>query len=126
MKEMSTRAARVAKEMQRQISAILRDDLNDPRIGFTTITSVNVTGDLRFVRVYFTTLGGTTQENNSIAALKQANGFIRRLIGQRMDLRLVPEIAFKIDREAGSAFKIDEILGSIKREKQEETGENKK
>ena len=124
MQEMTTRAARVAKEIQRQISTILRDDLRDPRIGFTTITSVHVTGDLRFVRVYFTTLGGSVQENNASIALNQANGFIRRLIGQRVDLRLVPEIVFKLDKGASSAFAIDQILHQLKAEREEETSES--
>ena len=116
---MTTRAARVAKETQRQISAMLRDDLKDPRIGFTTITHVMITGDLRFARVYFSTLGGTVAENNAMAALNQAAGFIRRLIAQRMNLRLVPEVVFKLDKGVNSAFNIDEILHQLKREEKE-------
>jgi ribosome-binding factor A len=119
VKEMSTRAARVAKEMQRQLSVILRDDLKDPRIGFTTITTVMITDDLRSAKVYFTTLGGGVQENNALAALNQANGFIRRLIGQRIDLRLVPEITFKLDKGISSGFAVDEILRHLEKEKEE-------
>lgn len=114
---MSTRAARVAKEMQRQISVILWDDLKDPRIGFTTITGVTITDDLRSAKVYFTTLGGGVQENNALAALNQANGFIRRLIGQRIDLRLVPEIVFKLDNGINNGFTVDEILRQLEKEK---------
>jgi len=114
---MSTRAARVAKEMQRQLGVILRDDLKDPRIGFTTITSVTMTDDLRSARVYFSTLGGNVQENNAFAALNQANGFIRRLIGQRIDLRLIPEIVFKLDKGISGGFTVDEILRQLEKEK---------
>lgn len=114
---MSTRAARVAKEMQRQLSVILRDDLKDPRIGFTTITGVTITDDLRSAKVYFTTLGGGVQENNALVAFNRANGFIRRLIGQRIDLRLVPEIVFKLDKGISSGFTVDEILRQLEEEK---------
>lgn len=123
MTEMTTRAARVAKEMQRQLSAILRDDISDPRVGFTTITHVTVTADLRSAKVYFTTLGGTVQENNAIAALRQANGFIRYLIGQRIDLRIVPEIFFKIDKQLTKGMVVDEILSKLKREGKEDSSE---
>ena len=117
MREMTTRSARVAKEIQRQVSIILRDDLRDPRIGFTTITSVTITDDLRSARVYFTALGGSVQENNAFAALNQASGFIRRLIGQRIDLRLVPEIVFKLDKGISSSFTVDEILRQLEKAK---------
>ena|SRR3989338_4548719 len=120
---MTTRAARVAKEIQRQLSVILRDDLKDPRIGFTTITSVMITGDLRSAKVYFTTLGGNVQENNALAALNQAKGFIRRLIGQKIDLRLVPEIAFKLDKGINGGFNVDDILRQLEKEKSAK-GEN--
>lgn len=123
MTEMTTRAARVSKEMQRQLSVILRDDINDPRIGFTTITRVAVTADLRSAKVYFTTLGGAVQENNAIAALRQANGFIRYLIGQRIDLRVVPEILFKIDKEFSKGVVVDEILTKLKKKEEEDAGE---
>ncbi len=123
MTEMTTRAARVAKEMQRQLSIILRDDISDPRIGFTTITHVTVTADLRSAKVYFTTLGGAVQENNAIAALRQANGFIRYLIGQRIDLRIVPEIFFKIDKQLTKGMVVDEILSKLKREGKEDSSE---
>lgn len=114
---MSTRAARVAKEIQRQLSVILRDDLKDPRIGFTTITRVTITEDLRSAKVYFTALGGGVRENNALAALNQANGFIRRLIGQRINLRLTPEITFKLDKGINSGFTVDEILRQLEKEK---------
>lgn len=119
---MTIRAARISKEMQRQLSVVLRDDLKDPRIGFTTITSVTMTDDLRSARVYFSTLGGDVQENNALAALNQANGFIRRLIGQRIDLRLVPEIAFKLDKGISSGFTVDEILRQLEKEKSASSG----
>ena len=122
MREMTTRAARVAKEIQRQMSVILRDDLRDPRIGFTTITSVDMTADLRFARAYFTTHGGSVKENNAAAALNQANGFIRRLIGQRINLRCVPEIVFKLDKSTHSSLMVDEILYQLEQEKKEEKG----
>lgn len=117
MREMTQRSARVAKELQRQISMILRDNLRDPRVGFITITGVDITADLRYARVFFTTLGGAVREKSAMAGLKQAGGFIRRLIAERMDFRFVPEVVFKLDTGIQNSIHLEKILKQLKEEK---------
>ena len=116
---MTQRAARVAREMQRQLMGILRDEIKDPRVGFITITKVDMTPDLRYARIFFTILGGAVQVKSAMAGLEKATAYIRYLIAQRMDFRFVPEIVFKFDAGPQYSLQVEEALRRIQEEKDE-------
>lgn len=104
------RVDRISPEVQRAIDAIIRDELNDPRIGGTwSIVRCEVTRDLRYCKVRISILE-EDKRNGMMAALKNAAGFVRRELGKRVDLRYVPEILFELDTNIEYAAKIDRIL----------------
>ncbi len=116
---MNIRPERVAKAILREVSAILRDDLKDPRIGFTTITKVEITPDIRHAQIYYSVLGNEKQKRSTEIALKSANGFIKTLIGRRLKLRFTPEIAFIVDRSLEHQDRIDRLIERIHKEKEQ-------
>ena len=108
------RVQRVAEEIKKEVGKIIYGELNDPRIGFVTITKVDLTRDLRFAKIYFSLLGTKKQLRDTRVGLTRATGFIRRLLGQRMKLRYTPEIAFKLDEGVEYSIHISEVLEKIK------------
>lgn len=108
------RAEKVAQNIKKEISSILHDELNDPRLGFITITRVELTADLQYARVFYSVLGGEEECLRTRQALDSALGFIRRLIGQRIRLRFTPELVFKEDHSSEYSIKIEEVLDQIR------------
>ena len=95
---MRIRPEKVAHLMRREVADILETRLRDPRLGRTvTVTDVEVTHDLSYARIYVTVLGNEAERKSSLEALGHAAGFVRREIGQRLELREVPEIKFLFD-----------------------------
>ena len=109
-----SRQEKLAQALKKEISSIIQDELKDPRLGFITITEVQVTPDLRCAKVFFSVLGKEQDYKKTKIALDSALGFIRRLIAQRIRLRFTPEIFFKEDRSCEYGFKIEKILEEIR------------
>ena len=104
------RIDRISQEAQKAIDAIIRDELNDPRIGGTwSIVRCEVTRDLRYCKVRISILEEDLR-GDMMKALRSAAGFVRRTLGHRMDLRYVPEISFELDTNIEYAAKINRIL----------------
>lgn len=116
---MGVRPERVANAIRRELCNIIHQDLKDPRIGFTTITKVEVSPDLRNAKIYYSVLGNGKKRKSTEIALENAKGFIKRLIGNRLKLRFMPEISFKIDKSFEYTERIDKILDKISKEKSE-------
>lgn len=108
------RYEKVAETLKKEISNIIHDELKDPRLGFITITRVELSQDLRYAKIFFSVLGKDEEYQKSKAALDSALGFIRRLIAQRVKLQFVPEIVFREDRSGEYSIRIEEILQEIK------------
>jgi ribosome-binding factor A len=121
---MGVRPNRVANAIRREISNIIQEDLKDPRIGFTTITKVEVTPDLKNATIYYSVLGDEKSKKATAIALRNAKGYIRGLIGDRLKLRFTPELIFKSDRSVEYQDKIDRILDRIHREKEDKKSFN--
>jgi len=109
-----SRLDRVTEAIRKEASVIIHDELNDPRLGFITITRVEMTTDLRFAKIFFSVLGKDEDYKKTKAALESALGFIRKLISERINLRLAPEIGFEEDRSSEYSVRIQEILDEIK------------
>ena len=104
------RIDRISEEVKRELDQILRDELNDPRVGGTySIVRCEVTRDLRYCKVGVSILE-EERRKDMMAALKSAAGFVRRELGRRMDLRYVPEILFDLDTNIEYAAHIDRLL----------------
>ncbi len=95
---MSMRANRVAEQMKKELGGIIGQKLKDPRIGFVTVTDVEVTGDLQQATIFISVLGSESEKEDTLKGLNKAKGFIRTEIGQRIRLRITPEIEFRIRR----------------------------
>ncbi|MDD5770963.1 MAG: 30S ribosome-binding factor RbfA, partial [Candidatus Omnitrophica bacterium] len=95
-------------------SLIIHDELKDPRIGFVTITKVELSRDLRNAKIFYSVLGKEEERSKTKMALDSALGFIRSLIAERINLRFATEIMFQEDRSIEYSARIEEILNNIK------------
>lgn len=109
------RSERVGELLTEVIADVLREDIRDPRVTAVTITAAKVTKDLRQARIYFTILGGASENKDAVlAGLKSALGFIRARIGKQLKLRFVPAIEFFYDDSVDEAERIEKLLRQIK------------
>lgn len=113
---MSLRANRVGEQMKKELGDIIARKIKDPRVGFVTVTDVQVTGDLQQATVYISILGDEDQKIDTLKGLQKAKGFIRSEIGHRIRLRITPEIEFELDESIDYGNKIESILKQLKDE----------
>ena len=110
------RLPRVAQAIQKEISQMILRELKDPRLGFVTITRIEVTGDLRLARVFYSVMGSTAAQGASQKALETAKGFIRKRLGERLRLRYTPELQFYRDDTIERNLRITKLLDGLKGE----------
>lgn len=113
---MSHRANRVGEQMKKELSEIIGRKIKDPRIGFVTVTDVQVTGDLQQAKVFISVLGDEEQKENTLKGLAKAKGFIRSEVGQRIRLRKTPEIIFEFDESIDYGNRIDTLLHQLQQD----------
>ena len=113
---MGQRASRVAEELRKIITQILMEDISDPRLGFLTVTRIHVTDDLRLGRVYYSVLGDEEKKESTAESLEEQQGFIRRLVAERLNMKFAMEIRFELDPSIDHSFRIDSIIKKIKDE----------
>lgn len=111
------RPERVQEALRQEISKIVQNEIKDPRIGFITITKVELTKDLRYAKVYFSVLGEMKNKDLALKGLNSAKGYIKNLVAERIKLRFVPEVIFKIDDSLEHTKEIYDLLDRIKKEK---------
>lgn len=109
----SQRSIRVGELIQQELSDIILRGLRDPRVGFVTIMSVDVTTDLRLARVYFTVMGEHADIAQSQQGLDSAIPYLRRELGKRIKLRHVPDLVFKYDTSIAYGSRIEAIIKEI-------------
>lgn len=110
---MSLKTERIASNLVKEISYILATKIKDRDIRFVTVTDCKVTTDLSFAKVYVTVLDDTKKEE-TLKALKNASGYIRREIGQRINLRYNPQIIFELDDSINYGMHIEELIQKVK------------
>ncbi len=121
---MSTqRHDRVQEALRQEISTIIQKEIRDPRIGFLTITRVELTKDLRYAKVYFTILGETKDKHLALKGLNSAKGYIKGVIAEKIKLRYTPEISFKIDESLDHTRQVLDILERLRKERSD-AGDN--
>ena len=111
----SNRIGRINEEIQRELSALLRQ-VKDPRVqgGMVTVTHVDTTSDLRYARIYVSALN-KDQEKDMLKGLKSAAGFLRRELGRALQLRYTPELQFIADDSIQHGAHILEVLRQVER-----------
>ena len=112
------RLNRVEQAIKEEVAQILQRELKDPRIGFVTITRVQVTADLQHATIYFSLLEGHGNPADTQTGLKSAAGYIRRLVGERLRLRVTPEVHFRLDSSITDSIRISKLLDSLDKPKE--------
>ena len=100
--------------MKKELGEIIGQKIKDPRVGFVTITDVDVTGDLQQATVFISVLGNDKQKEESLKGLSKAKGFIRSEVGQRIRLRKTPEIEFAFDDSVEYGNRIETLLRQVR------------
>ncbi len=120
MKKRSIKNTRVNTEVQRELSDIIRN-MKDPRVApWTSVVAAEVAPDLKTCKAYISVLGGKKEQEDTIAGLKNAEGFIRRELARTLNMRNTPEIHFVLDQSieygVNMSKKIDEVTRNISTE----------
>jgi ribosome-binding factor A len=104
------RAARMAEQIREHVAELIASKLKDPRIGFVTVTRVELTADQRLARILVGVLGDPEAKKKSLAGLSQAAGFVRRELAQRLRMRFVPDVVFEYDRGLEATDRVAQLL----------------
>jgi ribosome-binding factor A len=98
------------------LSDLIRTRMKDPRIGFASVTSVEVSADLRHAKVFISVMGSPEDQRDTIRALEHASGFLRHELAQRLTIRYTPDIAFRLDESIARGARIMELMRQVQSE----------
>ncbi|HVS46533.1 MAG TPA: 30S ribosome-binding factor RbfA [Verrucomicrobiae bacterium] len=104
------RIAKIDHEIQRILGTLITQELRDPRLGFVTVTRVEITDDLHHCKVFVSVIGDRHVARQTLDALAHAAGFLRGELGHRIDLRSTPDLTFIEDRSAERAIELAKTL----------------
>ena len=104
------RTRRVADQIQRELSEIIRLELKDPRVGMVTLTGVEVTPDYSHAKVFFTTMGNEAQRDATERAFARASGFMRTELAHRLRLRVTPDLIFTFDESVERGARLSKLI----------------
>ena len=104
------RPERLSEQIKEEVSLIIAGEVEDPRVGFVTVTEARVSPDLKHAKIYVSVLGTEQEVKESLAALKHASGFIRTQLGAMLRMKRTPELHFVYDETVETAARIEELL----------------
>ena len=104
------RSRRIAEQIQRELSEVIRVELKDPRVGMITITEVEVSPDHAYAKVFFTLLGDAAKIEETTDALQHAAGFLRTQLARRVNLRTVPHLQFRYDASVEHGARLSQLI----------------
>jgi len=110
------RPDRLGDQIRAEISEIVARDVHDPKVGFITITKVQVTADLQIARVFYTTMTSGAARTETAKALQRATPFVRHQLAGRLTLRRMPEIEFRFDQSVEQHDRIEKLIHQIHEE----------
>lgn len=113
-----SRTQRVGGQIQRELAQMIQQEVRDPRVGFVTISDVEVSRDLTHAKVFVTVLDPKQSVDETLQALNRAGGFMRRLLGKRIIMRVVPELHFVYDSSLDTGARVDALLHRVAAEQQ--------
>ena len=109
-----TRIKRIASELQKEISVLINQDLKDSRIApITSITEIDLTDDLQSAKVFISVLGSHKEKEDTMEGLLNSKGFIKKELGNRMNLRHIPELYFILDEQLEKAMRMDKLISEV-------------
>jgi ribosome-binding factor A len=117
MREFS-RTDRGAQQIQKEIAVILQREIKDPRLGFVTVSAVEVSRDLSYAKIFVTVLNTSDEDKTkqSVQILNDATGYIRSILGKRIRARIMPELKFVVDTSLLEGMRISNLVDSVIRE----------
>ena len=104
------RAERLAEQIKEEVSLIIAGEVEDPKVGFVTVTDAKLSADLRNAKIYVSVLGSADEVKSSLSALRHAGGFIRHQLGAVLRIKHTPELHFVYDDADLRAARIEELL----------------
>ena len=110
------RSERVQEQMLKIINEVIKHEVKDPRIGFVTITRIELTENLRFARVYVSVMGSEDERAKSFKGIKSAAPFIRSRLGKNMRIKILPQISFILDHGQEDSDRINRLMHQLESE----------
>ncbi|HCG30728.1 MAG TPA: 30S ribosome-binding factor RbfA [Chloroflexi bacterium] len=110
------RQERVADLIRDEVSLIIQQEMGDPRLGMVSVTQVEMSPDLKYARLFVSVYAPEPEQRDALVALNNASGFIRHTLAQRVRMRTVPELSFRLDGSMAHAESIARILRELEPE----------
>jgi len=107
---MKFRKLRIQDQLREEISLIIQREIKDPGVGFVTILEVKMTNDLKIAKVYCSVYGEDEDKKKTLDALQRSKGYIKFLLGKRIQLKYMPDLVFILDDTFEKAARIEDIL----------------
>lgn len=107
------RQDQLSEVITRELSDLFRSRMKDPRVGFASITAVDVSADLRYAKVYVSVFGTPQEQHETMNGLHHATGFLRHELAQRLTIRHVPELSFHLDQSIARGAHILDIMNQL-------------
>lgn len=111
------RLAKVQAAIKQATSEVILHELNDPRLGFVTVTKVETSRDLKHAKVHISVMGGPAVAKRTLAGLKHARRYIQSAVSNKIRLRYTPGISFHLDESVKKNIEIAKILGKLQQER---------
>jgi len=106
----SSRARRVAEQIQRELAELIQQEVKDPRVGMITVTGVEVTSDYSHAKIFFSLLGDQVRLQQALLGLNSAAGYLRSQVAHRMKLRIMPALHFVHDPSIEEGMRLDKLI----------------
>ena len=113
------RVHRLRNQIRARVAAVLQQELADPRLGFVTVSRVELDRENSICKIFWSTLGNEKERKLSGAALDRASGFVRRAIAQVIHTRSVPQVQFLFDESIEGAVRMDRMLADLRTEREQ-------
>jgi ribosome-binding factor A len=105
-----SRGQRVAGQIRRELAELIQLELKDPRVGFVSLTDVELTPDYAHAKVFFTAMAGTAGVPEILAGLQRASGFLRRELSKRIRIHTLPELHFHYDKSVEEGSRLSQLI----------------
>lgn len=111
-----SRSQRVVEQIRRELAELIRLEVKDPRVGFITLTDVEITPDYAHAKVFFTSMTGEDSVPEILQGLRRASGFLRRELGRRIRIHTIPELHFHYDKSVEQGSRLSRLIDETVRE----------
>src|SRR5690554_7452799 len=111
-----SRSQRVVEQIRRELAELIRTEVKDPRVGFITLTDVEITPDYAHAKVFFTSMLGEEKVPEILVGLRRAGGFLRRELGRRVRIHTTPELHFHYDKSLEQGSRLSRLIDDAVRE----------